>query len=116
MRDAGYSEGEADEVKNEVDNYEKVRQEVKIASGDYVDLKMFGTAMRHLLDTYIRAEESEKLSAFDDLTLVQLIVERGEAAFETLPENLRKNDQAMAETIENNIRRIIVDEAGVNPK
>ena len=69
-----------------------------------------------MLDTYFRAEESEKLSAFDDLTLVQLIVERGEAALETLPENLRKNDEAMAETIENNIRRIIVDEAGVNPK
>lgn len=116
MTDAGYSGAEAVEIKNEVDHFEKVRQEVKLASGDYVDLKMFEPAMRHLLDTYIRAEESEKLSAFDDLTLVQLIVERGEAALETLPENLRKNEEAMAETIENNIRRIIVDEAGVNPK
>jgi type I restriction enzyme, R subunit len=116
MGDAGYSDAEAEEIKNDVDHFEKVRQEVKLASGDYVDLKMFEPAMRHLLDTYIRAEESEKLSAFDDLTLVQLIVERGEAALETLPENLRKNEDAMAETIENNIRRIIVDEAGVNPK
>jgi hypothetical protein len=33
-------------------------------------MKMYEPAMRHLLDTYIRAEESEKLSAFDDLTLV----------------------------------------------
>ena len=116
MSDAGYSDAEAQEIKNEVDHFEKVRQEVKLASGDYVDLKMFEPAMRHLLDTYIRAEESEKLSAFDDLTLVQLIVERGEAALGTLPDNLRKNDEAMAETIENNIRRIIVDEMGVNPK
>ena len=73
-----------------MDHYEKVREEVKLASGDYVDMKMFEPAMRHLLDTYIRAEESEKLSAFDDLTLVQLIVERGEAAVDALPEGLRR--------------------------
>ncbi len=116
MSDAGYADAEGEAIRNEVDHYEKVRQEVKLASGDYVDLKMFEPAMRHLLDTYIRAEESVKLSAFDDLTLVQLIVERGEGAFDLLPENLRQNQEAMAETIENNIRRIIVDEMGVNPK
>ena len=72
--------------------------------------------MRHLLDTYIRAEESETLSAFDDLTLVQLIVDRGEEAVEALPEGIRKNQEAMAETIENNVRRLIIDEIAVNPK
>ncbi len=78
MADAGYSEAETQEIKAEVDHYEKVREEVKLASGDYIDMKMYEPAMRHLLDTYIRAEESEKLSAFDDMTLVELIVERGE--------------------------------------
>lgn len=116
MGDAGYSEVEAEEIKSEVDHYEKVRQEVKLASGDYVDLKMFEPAMRHLLDTYIRAEESEPLSQFNDLTLVQLIVERGEGALDSLPENLRRDNEAMAETIENNIRRLIIDEMSVNPK
>ena len=62
-------------------------------------------AMRHLLDTYIRAEESEQLSGFDDLTLVELIVERGEKAVEELPEGIRKSREAVAETIENNVRR-----------
>ena len=80
MGEAGYSDAEIKEIKAEVDHYEKVRQEVKLASGDYIDMKMYEPAMRHLLDTYIRAEESEKLSVFDDLTLVQLIVERGEDA------------------------------------
>ncbi len=116
MVDGGFSLAEAEEIRNEVDHYEKVRQEVKLASGDYVDLKMFEPAMRHLLDTYIRAEESEKLSAFDDLTLVQLIVERGEAGLDELPEGLRNDQEAMAETIENNVRRLIIDEMAVNPK
>ena len=116
MRDAGYSDAEAREIKAEVDHYEKVRQEVKLASGDYIDMKMYEPAMRHLLDTYIRAEESEELSAFDDLTLVQLIVERGDAAVDALPEGIRKNSEAIAETIENNVRRLIIDETAVNPK
>ena len=114
--DAGYSDAEAREIKAEVDHYEKVRQEVKLASGDYIDMKMYEPAMRHLLDTYIRAEESEKLSTFDDMTLVQLIVNRGEAVVEALPEGTRKNREAVAETIENNVRRLIIDEMAVNPK
>lgn len=116
MREAGYTDAEVEAIRREVDHYEKVRQEVKLASGDYVDMKMFEPAMRHLLDTYIRAEESEKVSAFDDLTLVELIVERGEAAMDTLPDGIRKSREAMAETIENNVRRLIIDEMAVNPK
>ena len=116
MREAGYSEAEIKEIRTEVDHYDKVRQEVKLASGDFIDMKMYEPAMRHLLDTYIRAEESEKLSEFDDLTLVQLIVERGEAAVDALPDGIRKNREAAAETIENNIRRLIIDEMAVNPK
>ena len=75
MEMAGYSADEAEEAHAEVVHYENVRKEVKLSSGDYVNLKMYEPAMRHLLDTYIRAEESEKLADFDDLPLVQLIVE-----------------------------------------
>jgi len=116
MAEAGYSEAEIAEIKAEVGHFEKVREEVKLASGDYVDMKMFEPAMRHLLDAYIRAEESEKLSAFDDMSLIQLVVERGEEATETLPKGLREDREAMAETIENNVRRLIIDEMAVNPK
>jgi type I restriction enzyme R subunit len=93
-----------------------VRGEVKLGSGDYIDLKMYEPAMRHLIDTYIRAEESVKVSAFDDLTLIQLIVERGVDAFDQLPTGLRTDRSAMAETIENNLRRVILDEQPINPK
>ena len=91
MAEAGYSQPRSTAIKTEVDHYEKVRDEVKLASGDYIDLKMYEPAMRHLIDTYIRAEESEKISAFDDMTLVQLIVERGADAVKALPEGIRKN-------------------------
>ena len=53
---------------------------------------------------------------FDDMTLVQLIVERKETAVDKLPEGIRKSPEAVAETIENNVRRLIIDETAVNPK
>jgi type I restriction enzyme R subunit len=116
LEEAGYSAGEIDALKAEVDHYEKARNEVKLASGDYIDLKMYEPAMRHLIDTYIRAEESEKVSAFDDLSLIQLIVERGVEAVDTLPDGIRKNKDAVAETIENNVRKLIINEHPINPK
>ena len=115
MERARYSAAETQEIRAEVEHYEKVRAEVKLASGDYVDLKTYEPAMRHLLDTYIRAEDSELVSTFDDLPLVQLIVERGEEALGSLPPGIRASREATAETIENNVRRLIIDERAVNP-
>ena len=115
MDAAGYSRAEAQAIKDEVSTYENIRSEVKLASGDYIDLKMYEPAMRHLLDTYIRAEESETISRLEDLSLVELIVERGENAVENLPKGIRKSQTAVAETIENNVRRLIIDRMAVNP-
>jgi type I restriction enzyme R subunit len=112
---AGYSTGEIETLKADVDHYTKARDEVRLASGDYIDLKMYEPAMRHLIDTYIRAEESEKISAFDDMSLIQLIVERGADAVNALPQGIRKNEKAAAETIENNVRKLIINEAPVDP-
>jgi type I restriction enzyme R subunit len=116
LTDAGYTPAEVVTIQSEVDHFDKVRNEVKLASGDYIDLKMYEPAMRHLIDTYIRAEESEKISAFDDLSLVELIVERGEGAINSLPRGIRNNQRATAETIENNVRKLIIDEHPINPK
>lgn len=116
MPEAGYTPEQAQEIGEEASYYEKVRQEVKIASGDYLDMKSLEPAMRHLLDTYIRAEESETISAFDELGLVDLLVEQGKGALENLPEDIREDAEAMSETIENNLRKVIIDEQPVNPK
>lgn len=49
-------------------------------------------------------------------SLVQLIVERGTEAFKELPKGITGNKEAMAETIENNLRRVIIDEMPINPR
>jgi type I restriction enzyme R subunit len=116
LPDAGYSSQEINQCRSEVAHFEKVRDEVKLASGDLVDMKRFEPAMRHLLDMYIRADDSEVLMDFEELGLVELIVEKGTDALNDLPEDIRSNQNTMAETIENNVRRTIVDENPVNPK
>lgn len=116
MIDAGYTQFEAIAIKNEVKYYEDIRQSVKLASGDYIDLKMYEPAMRHLIDNYISAEDSKKISAFDNMSLVELLVRDGAGAIDTLPEDIKKGEEAMAETIENNLRKVIIEERPTNPK
>jgi len=116
MEKAGFSKEQSRAINGEVKHYEQVRMEVKLASGDYIDLKKYEPAMRTLIDRYITAKESEKLSSFDDMTLVDLIVKKGQDALDELPESVKQNQDATAETIENNVRKLIIDEMPTNPK
>ena len=116
MPEAGFTPAEAASIKDEVIHYEKVRDELKLESGDLVDMKRFEPAMRHLIDMYIRADDSEQLLDFEELGLIELIVEKGAEALEALPKDIRNDPESIAETIENNVRRTIVDENPVNPK
>lgn len=113
---AGYTAEQAAQVKAEVEYYAKVREEVSLAAGDTLDMKQYEPAMRSLLDMYIRAEESEIVGGFDELGLIELIVNNGLRALEKLPENIRGDEQLVAEVIENNLRKVIIDEQPVNPK
>lgn len=115
LAEAGYSPPEIYRIKGEVDQFTKVSDAIKRNSGDYIDLKAYEPAMRYLIDNYISASESETISAFDDLSLIQLIVERGPEAVSALPKGIKNNDKAVAETIENNVRRLIIDESPIDP-
>ncbi|ENR6008791.1 TPA: type I restriction endonuclease subunit R [Citrobacter freundii] len=116
MREAGYTDQEVESIRTEVAKFERLRYDIKLTSGDLLDMKRFEPAMRHLLDMYVRADGSEVLMDFEELSLIELIVEKGAAATAALPDEIRNNQDAMAETIENNVRKTIVDENPVNPK
>lgn len=115
IEEAGYKPNEIESIKNDVTHFESVRKEIQLASGDWIDLKQFEPAMRHLIDSYIGAEESQKISAFDDFGLVELLVKDGVSTLDKLPDNIKKNRGAMAETIENNLRKVIIEEHPTNP-
>ena len=108
---AGYSGADIARIKQRRDHYLNVREIVRKASGETLDLKAYEADMRHLIDTYIEADEPRKISPFDNMSLLDLIVKTGIAnAINTLPRGLKGNKEAIAETIENNVRSKIVRE------
>lgn len=110
-----YSEAQLKKLKEEVTHYHNAGMEVKLASGDYIDLKKYEADMRYLIDNYISSAASEVLSTFNDMTLIELILKRGVDFEKDLPEGLRKNEKAAAEAIENNIRTVLVENKTTNP-
>ncbi len=116
MTDAGYADAQAAAIKAEIAHFANVRDEVKLGAGEDVDFKQYEAGMRHLLDTYTNAKPSEVVADFKDTGLIQLIVKLGAAALEKLPEGIKKDREAVAETITNNMRKVIIDEHAMNPK
>jgi len=109
LEGAGYSQDEIANIRKEIDHYLKLRELIRKASGETIDLKAYEADMRHLIDTYIEADEPRKISPFDDMPLLELIVKTGIAnAINSLPEGMKGNKEAVAETIENNVRSKII--------
>lgn len=115
MEEAGYVPKQIESIKIEIKHFENVRKEIQLASGDYIDLKKYEPAMRHLIDSYIGAEDSQVILSFDDFSLVDLLVRDGKEALDKLPKGLKGDKEAVAETIENNLRKVIIEETPTNP-
>jgi type I restriction enzyme, R subunit len=116
MGPAGYSDGEVATIKQQLQHYLDLRDIVRKASGETLDLKAYEADMRHLIDTYIEADEPRKISFFDNVGLLDLIVKSGiAAAIDKLPKGMKGNKDAVAETIENNVRSKIIKEALTDP-
>lgn len=116
MKDAGYNEKEINHIKDRLDFYLKLREEIRKLSGETLDLKTYEADMRHLIDHYIQAEESVIMSPFGDIPLLDLIVNTGiSEAINSLPSGIKSNQQAVAETIENNVRQKIIRDHLIDP-
>jgi len=108
---AGYTDGRIVRIKDDLDRYLKLRQVVRQASGETIDLKAYEADMRHLIDTYIEAKEPREISNFGNIGLLDLIVKSGMAeAINTLPNGIKGSKEAVAETIANNVRSKIIKE------
>ncbi|MDO9288109.1 MAG: hypothetical protein Q7T83_04910 [Thermodesulfovibrionales bacterium] len=69
-----------------------------------------------MIDNYIQAEEPKKISPFGNLTLLEIIVNTGIAdAINNLPKGIRGSKEAVAETIENNVRSKIIKDHLIDP-
>jgi len=108
---AGYSLAEIEVLKKTIDWYLKLRETIRNASGETLDLKSYEADMRMLIDMFIEADRPRTISPFQDLSLLELIIKTGIAdAINSQLGGLRGNKEAIAETIENNVRRKIIKE------
>jgi type I restriction enzyme R subunit len=113
---AGYSATAISRIKQQTNDYLALRDIIRNASGETLDLKPYEADMRHLIDTYIQADEPRPISAFGNLGLLDLIVKSGIAdAITTKLGRLRGNRNAIAETIENNVRSKIIQDHLTDP-
>ena len=118
--DVGYTAAEQAAYNAQVKHYTELKQEIGLSSGDFIDLKMYDNDMRFLIDNYISAEDSEQVGDMRDFTLLAYIKKKKDE------EDARKGRQGtedwssanknVAENIENNIRRKIIEKMPVNPK
>ena len=116
LEEVGYNEKEINHIEKRLDFYLKLREEIRIHSGETLDLKAYEADMRHLIDNYIQAEESVVVSPFGDIPLLDLIVNSGVSdAIGSLPKGIKSNQQAVAETIENNVRQKIIRDHLIDP-
>ncbi len=106
---AGYSPADIARIRLKIDQAVKLREIIRKASGETIDLKAYEADMRHLIDTYIQADEPRKISPFDDMPLLALVVQSGIAdAINQLPDGIKGDRSSVAETIENNVRSKIM--------
>jgi type I restriction enzyme R subunit len=116
MEEAGYTAKEIKDIEKEQDFYLKLREQIKKASGETLDMKTYEADMRHLLDAYIQAEDPEDITPFDGMSLLDIISNEGvAAAIGALPKGMKGNQGAIAETIENNVRKKIIKDQHLDP-
>lgn len=116
MSEAGYSELETEEIKRKLDSYLKLREIIRKASGETLDMKPFEADLRFLIDNYIQADPSKRIDNFENTSLLELINKIGiDEAINELPEGIKNNQEAVAETIENNVRQKIISQHLIDP-
>lgn len=112
MNDAGYSTSEQTKLDERVSFYIALRDEIGRASGDFIDLKAYEPGMRYLIDNYIAAEDSQKIGMLDDFTLLDFVLSQ-EGKLDN--EDDTAGQESAAESIENNIRKKVVERMTINP-
>lgn len=112
---AGYDPVQQKAIQDKLETYVKLRETIRQASNETLDLKPFEADMRHLIDTYIKADEPRKISEFDDIGLLDLIVKTGVADAIAKKLGQMKDRESVAETIENNVRSKIVKDHLTDP-
>ena len=118
LAEADYSDKEIAGLQNETAQFTDLRNAIKRHSGEELDIKPYEADMRHLINTYIQADQAEDLGNLSSLSLTELIIETGihDAIARRLNEKGTLSKNAIAEGIINNVRKTIIREQLTDPR
>ncbi|MEO8012408.1 MAG: restriction endonuclease subunit R, partial [Dokdonella sp.] len=118
LEEAGYADAEAAALQSEVEFHGEIRSAIKKHSGEELDIKPYEADMRHLLNTYIRADPAAGLGELDQLPLTELIIETGihDAIARKLNAQGKLSQNAIAEGVINNVRKTIIRDQLTDPR
>jgi type I restriction enzyme R subunit len=116
LEEAGFLKNEIIDIQKTVDKYVKLREVIKLASGEVLDMKTYEADMRFLIDNFIQADDAQIVSVFGDMSLLEIITSEGiNETIKKMPKGIRGNKQVVAETIENNVRSKIIKDELLDP-
>jgi type I restriction enzyme R subunit len=117
LAEAGYSAEQIKAFEQETQFYAEVRAAIKNHSGEELDIKPFEADMRHLINTYIQADPADLLGDLSALSLTELIIDTGihDAIAKKLNQKGKLSNNAVAESIINNVRKTIIRDQLTDP-
>jgi type I restriction enzyme R subunit len=118
MTEAGYSDSDTVAINIEVEFYTEIRSAIKKHSGEELDIKPFEADMRHLMNTYIKADPADPLGDVDKYSLVEMIIQTGinDAIAKKLNAKGKLSKNSIAEGIINNVRQTIIRDQLTDPR
>ncbi|MCO4097922.1 MAG: type I restriction endonuclease subunit R [Gemmatimonas sp.] len=118
MAALGYDTAKAAGIKHEVHVYADIRDAIKKYSGEELDIKPYEADMRNLLDMYVLADPAVVIGAAGTQSLVEMIVDTGinDVIARQINRAGRLSKRAIAETIINNVRKVIIRDQLTDPR
>ncbi len=118
LSEAGYSDADATQLQQEVQHTTEVRAAIKNHAGEELDIKPYEADMRHLINTYIHADDVRPLGDGASMSLTDLIIKTGmhDAIAQKLNAKGTASKNTVAEGIINNIRKTIIRDQLTDPK
>ncbi|MEM9569561.1 MAG: HsdR family type I site-specific deoxyribonuclease [Bacteroidota bacterium] len=109
---AEYPKAEIKTIVQEVHQAQQLMQTIEMISGDQQDIRHYDSTMRHILDNYISAKRSKKITPFSDKPLLALIQTEG---LTNTINTLGMDEQSATSALGNNAFRAIEKNKPLNP-
>ena len=113
-----YSQEEAAQLKNEVKDFDQIREAIMKRCGDFADLRQFDAEMRALLDDYVTAAHATKLGNLDNFSFLDVIEKDGQGnpeATDPGETEVAGGERGVAETMAANVRKYVFRKRETNP-